>query len=315
MFSISDRVTVIDGGFSTQLMLNVGVQIDGDPLWSARFNSVQPDAVVKSHLDFLENGAEIILTNTYQASVEGYTKHLNINREESIDLIKKTVKLAHNARDNFMQINSNTELPLIFASIGPYGAHLHDGSEYTGSYADTVSVETIKNWHKVRINACIEAGVDGLAIETIPCQMEAEAVVDMILDEHPDMKFWVSFQCKDGNSLAHGEKFADAVDSIFTRVAARNKKNLVAVGINCINSEFVSQLLRSIKVEVPLVVYPNSGETYNVETGWQGKNSYTPLEDFVHEWIELGARFIGGCCRIDASDIKKIKEKVQELKK
>lgn len=165
------RVMVIDGGFSTQLAFHVGSNIDGDPLWSARFNAVEPSAVIQSHLDFLENGAEIILTNTYQASVEGYTEYLNLDREQSIALIKSTVQLAHVARDQFMQTRGGQELPLIFASIGPYGAHLHDGSEYTGSYAAKVSTAAIKKWHKVRIDACVEAGVDGLAIETIPCQV------------------------------------------------------------------------------------------------------------------------------------------------
>lgn len=166
---MSNKVTVIDGGFSTQLAYHVGVNIDGDPLWSARFNAVEPSAVVQSHLDFLEAGAEIILTNTYQASVEGYTEHLKLDRAQSVDLIKSTVQLAHVARDKFLATHASQSPPRIFASIGPYGAHLHDGSEYTGSYATKVSPATIKKWHKVRIEACVEAGVDGLAIETIPC--------------------------------------------------------------------------------------------------------------------------------------------------
>lgn len=60
---------------------------------------------------------------------------------------------------------------MIAASIGPYGACLHDGSEYTGSYADTVDPELMKKWHKVRIDAYLDAGVDLLAIETIPCKV------------------------------------------------------------------------------------------------------------------------------------------------
>lgn len=167
-----ERVMVIDGGFSTQLAFHVGTNIDGDPLWSARFNAVEPSAVIQSHLDFLENGAEIILTNTYQASVEGYTEHLHLDRQQSIDLMKSTVQLAHVARDKFLQsTEERSATPLIFASIGPYGAHLHDGSEYTGSYATKISPSAIRNWHKARIDACIEAGVDGLAVETIPCQV------------------------------------------------------------------------------------------------------------------------------------------------
>lgn len=49
-----DNVFVIDGGFSTQLTLHVGNQVDGDPLWSARYNATNPTAVIQSHLDFLE---------------------------------------------------------------------------------------------------------------------------------------------------------------------------------------------------------------------------------------------------------------------
>jgi homocysteine S-methyltransferase len=168
---MTERIVVIDGGFSTQLAFHVGSNIDGDPLWSAKFNSTEPQAVIQSHLDFLEAGAEIILTNTYQASVEGYTEYLHLNSDQCIELIQSTVKLAHVARDKFMESSKHDKKPLIFASIGPYGAHLHDGSEYTGSYANKVSPATIKKWHKIRIDACIAAGVDGLAIETIPCQV------------------------------------------------------------------------------------------------------------------------------------------------
>lgn len=122
------HVVIIDGGFSTQLARYVGNNIiDGDPLWSARFNAVNPEAVIQSHLDFLSSGAEIILTNTYQASVEGYQEYLNLNREESCELIKSTVKLAHIARDKFLSSGVERERrPLIFASIGD----LHDNSNF-----------------------------------------------------------------------------------------------------------------------------------------------------------------------------------------
>lgn len=63
----------------------------------------------------------------------------------------------------------NAKVPLIYASIGPYGAMLHDGSEYTGSYCDTMTAQQLMQWHKIRIDACLEANVDGLAFETIPC--------------------------------------------------------------------------------------------------------------------------------------------------
>ena len=165
-----NRVTVIDGSFSTQLSKHVGI-VDGDPLWSSRFNATNPDAVIQTHLDFLRAGAEVILTNTYQASVEGYVEHLKLDRNEAIALIKASVQLAHVAKERFLKEDQSNKEPQIIASIGPYGAHLHDASEYTGSYADNITVDALKKWHRVRINAVLQAGVDGLAIETIPCRV------------------------------------------------------------------------------------------------------------------------------------------------
>lgn len=79
--------------------------------------------------------------------------------------------MAHKARQIYMSKKecSNEKAAMIYASIGPYGAMLHDGSEYTGSYCDKMTAEQLKQWHKIRIDACLEANVEGLAFETIPC--------------------------------------------------------------------------------------------------------------------------------------------------
>jgi len=77
--------------------------------------------VIKTHLDFLEAGAEAIITNTYQASVEGYNKYLNFDDEQSIKLIKDTVKLAHVARTLYLKSEDDGNvvkpIPWIVGSI------------------------------------------------------------------------------------------------------------------------------------------------------------------------------------------------------
>ncbi|XP_055370828.1 uncharacterized protein LOC129605223 isoform X2 [Condylostylus longicornis] len=314
-----------DGGFATQLSVHVGERIDGNPLWSARFNATDPDAVVKTHLDFLKAGADIILTNTYQASVEGYMKYLGVTRDQSIDLIKKTVQLAHKARETFLKENSDNnrvKAPLIVASIGPYGAHLHDGSEYTGSYADFITSEDLRNWHRIRIDAVLAAGVDALAIETIPCQVEAESIIDLLCDEYPNVKFWISLQCKDGSTIAHGEVFKDVCLTLWDKMEKRQVvQNCLALGVNCLNPQFVTPLFESLNGDIddehkiPLVVYPNSGEIYDVKNGWTGKENCVTLEKYVPTWINLGAKIIGGCCRTYARDVYKIKECIKNLEK
>jgi homocysteine S-methyltransferase len=80
--------------------------------------------------------------------------------------------------------------------VGPYGAALHNGSEYRGEYVDTVSEEEMAAWHEPRIRALQRAGVDLLAIETLPALEEARAVLHLLATKFPGLKAWVVFSCK-----------------------------------------------------------------------------------------------------------------------
>lgn len=84
---------------------------------------------------------------------------------------------------------------LVVGSVGPYGACLHDGSEYNGQYETTVSQTELKMWHLPRLKALIEAGVDLIAFETIPCKAEAIVLIELLKD-FPNTRAWLSFNCK-----------------------------------------------------------------------------------------------------------------------
>ncbi|KAL6448426.1 hypothetical protein ACFW04_000388 [Cataglyphis niger] len=315
------QIKVLDAGFSTQLSTHVGEKIDGDPLWTARFLITDPNAVFATHLDFLRAGADIILTNTYQATINGFMKYLDITEEESLQIIRNAVDYAKDAVNVYNKeieddANVANRKPLIAGSCGPYGAFLHDGSEYTGSYCPNVSREFLIDWHRPRIRTLVEKGVDLLAIETIPCVREAEALIDL-LKEFPDVHAWLSFSCRnDGKNIVDGSNFQE--------IAVRCYKNalpgqILAVGINCIAPQYVTTLLKGINRSgsddfIPLVVYPNSGEKYIVSEGWKKEGEAPSLHEFIDEWLDLGVCYIGGCCRTYATDIKKIRYKVDQRK-
>lgn len=305
------NTVVLDGGFSTQLSNYVGDIIDGDPLWSARFLATNPEAVQQAHFDFLNAGAEIIITNSYQASVSGFMKYLNLDKASAYSLIKESVRIAKRAVETYMKANPNAKKPLIAGSVGPYGASLHDGSEYTGQYVERVRKETIMAWHRARFNALIEEGVDLLAIETIPARAEAEALIEL-LKEYPNQKAWLAFQCKDPEHTAHGENFAEVARTCW----ALGKEQLVAIGVNCLNPNYVCDLLKNVNQgvihSIPLIVYPNSGEEYSPDDGWSGKDKCVNLMEFVNDWLNLGVKYIGGCCRTDANDVLSIKKAVKK---
>ena len=56
--------------------------------------------------------------------------------------------------------------------------------------------QELKAWHRPRVSELVSCGVDMLACETLPAQLEAEALVELLHDEFPTTQAWISFSCK-----------------------------------------------------------------------------------------------------------------------
>lgn len=303
------KLKLLDGGFSTQLSKYVEEPVDGNPLWTAKFLALEQDKCSLVHRDFVMAGAEVISTGTYQASVEKYKTILGLDREQALQIIKDSVKLAKEGIRMAEEKTGQKYTVEIAGSVGPYGAFLHDGSEYTGSYCKTVSEEEMITWHRPRMTALVEAGVNLLALETLPCIREALALLKL-LKEFPLMKAWISFSIKDSESISSGENFCEAASKCW---AASNQ--LIAVGANCFDPSLVTQLFKplvNMYPEVPTIVYPNNGEKYDVSRGrWLSKEKVKNIEDYIPEWLDLGITFIGGCCRTKSEDIYNMSKKIK----
>jgi homocysteine S-methyltransferase len=163
------------------------------------------------------------------------------------------------------------------------------------------------DFHRARLEVLIDAAPDIVAFETIPSLVEAEAIV-RLLDEVPDVPAWMSFSCRSGQEVSHGEPFAECVS------AAAESSQIVAVGVNCTPPHYIAPLLDSAAgaTPKPLAVYPNSGE------GWDAaRHQWIPAEesfsivDHVTGWHEQGARLIGGCCRTTPETIRAIAAKLE----
>ena len=288
---------VLDGAFGTEVARR-GFDTN-DELWAARALFEAPDLVRGVHADYYRAGADIATSASYQATVEGFEKK-GFTREEAKALISRSVALVQEARDAVWQEipHEGRPRPLASASVGPYGAYLADGSEYRGDYG--VSRSELADFHAERLSLLVEARPDLLACETLPILEEAEAILGE-LKKYPDMGAWFSFSCGDGAHTTGGDAIADCA-----RLLAKSPQ-VVAVGVNCTAPEHVASLIRAIReaADIPVVVYPNTGETYDARTKtWHG--SPTPYGDFVRQWQEAGAQLIGGCCRTTPDDIRAI---------
>ena len=288
---------MLDGGISTELERH-GADLD-DPLWTSRVLLDAPEQIDAMHRAYLESGADIIATTTYQASVAGFER-AGLDAEAARRTLREAVGRAVQARNGYWSMPANRVgrlRPLVAVSLGPYGACLHDGSEYHGEYA--ADADTVRAFHRERIALLSDAGGDLFAFETIPSLEEAEILLGLLPD-FPGLKAWLSFSCRDARHVAHGEPFADCA----RRVA--DAPQILAVGVNCTAPENIGPLLASASgIGRPLAAYPNSGETWDAAAQrWRGEAC--DRMDVV-EWYRLGARLIGGCCRTAASDIARMK--------
>lgn len=294
MLSLTEQLNrgpvVSDGAMATELEKR-GVATNS-ALWSATAMLDHPDAIQAVHQSYLDAGAKIMTTNTYQANVPAF-EQAGIAAAQARQLIQQAVTIAHTACDA-----SHVTDAVIAGSIGPYGAYLADGSEYTGAYQLTPSA--YQDFHRERLALIMAAGVDVLALETMPRLDEVQALVQLITTTWPQQPYWVSFSIKDPQTLCDGTSLAVAAKW----VAAQ--PNVVAVGVNCTTLENIAPALTTLKaaVAVPLIVYPNSGDQYDpVTKTWQETHLSHQFASFVPQWLAAGARIIGGCCRTTPKDI------------
>ncbi|KAG7992021.1 hypothetical protein I3843_02G106900 [Carya illinoinensis] len=311
---------VIDGGFATELERH-GADLN-DPLWSAKCLIDSPHLVRRVHLDYLDAGANIILTASYQATIQGFEAK-GFSREAAEALLRKSVEIACEAREMYydqcakeswdlMENVKNSRRPiLVGASVGSYGAYLADGSEYSGIYGDTITLETLKDFHRRRVQILANSGADLIAFETIPNKLEAKAYAALLEEEGIEIPAWFSFNSKDGINVVSGDPISECAS------IADSCKKVVAVGVNCTPPRFIHGLVASIRkiTSKPVLVYPNSGEMYDAQNKQWVESGGDLDEDFVAyivKWQEAGASLFGGCCRTTPKTIRAISKALSD---
>ena len=272
----------LDGGLSTALENN-GNKLTTS-LWTGELIRTNPAQITKAHLDFINAGAQIIITSSYQLSYTGCGAR-GWSEDETDQALITSTQLAKKA------VTESSKDVKVAASVGPYGASLADGSEYKGNYG--VSKAVIKDFHARRLEMLISTSPDYLALETMPDNFEVEVLLDLLSD--CPIPFWVSYSCKEGNKTNAGQDFQSAVDLA---------QSAMAVGINCTKPELITDLLRSAKSNKPYVVYPNSGRVWDAQNKvWTGSAAVGFSNDLIRQWVAAGAEIVGGCCGIGAVEI------------
>lgn len=286
-------VLVLDGGFATELERR-GVLLP-PPLWSAAAILDYPDAVREVHRAYRDAGADILTTASYQVSVEGF-RRAGRSREDARHALARSVALVRDVIREGEGEGERWPPPLVAGSLGSYGAVLADGSEYRGGF--TQSVEGLRRFHAERAFPLAEAGPDLLVFETIPSIRELEALRRLVEDV-AGVDMWIAVTLRDGEHLGDGTPLREVVGLL-------TGAPLAAVGVNCVPPALVLPALDALHgTGLPLVAYPNAGETWDAETRrWVGQGMGETLGGAVNAWRSRGARVVGGCCRTTPATIR-----------
>jgi homocysteine S-methyltransferase len=199
------QVLILDGGLGTTLEDECQITFSSTdtPTWSSHLLVSAPEALAKIHKSFVEVGADIILTATYQASFEGFSatrRHdagsvatqggSQYSQTEVKDIMQPAVHLARSA--------FGSKKGLVALSLGAYGATTIPSTEYTGKYPPSMQVPlSLELWHTERVMAFEQHqktwdNIDLLAFETLPRLNEIESVRGAMRRLCKPKPFWIS---------------------------------------------------------------------------------------------------------------------------
>ena len=252
------------------------------PLWSAIGLIERPDLVQAIHRDNLDAGADIVTTNTFRSTARTLRK-AGLDESAAAGLDRLSVELALAAREA-----SGREDALIAGSIAPLDECYDPSFETPDDVALSEHAEQARN--------LAAAGVDFLMIETMPTIREAVLTTQAALQT--GLPVTVGFVCEPapategGARLMSGETLAEAVAAIRPFPVAMIFANCAAPGV-------IASALRQLRglTDTTLGGYANVGQVDD-EVGWnpEGALRGEAYASAATEWLDLGARVIGGCC-------------------
>ena len=269
-------------------------------LWTSAHSLTSPEAVLAWHTSFLEAGADVISTNTYQIPLVENAPEVDVPR-----LMRSGVSIA-------VAAISEHGRGSIVLSLGSRNAGYGKGEYGTEAQA---TVKEYKIFHERRIKEYRSAigdlwnKIEYFAFETVSSYEEAEGILSMLSEEAMTKckKSWVTFSCGDASK--------SRMQNIFSRLLKLPEiSTLWGVGFNCIGYDIALELAEMLAdiikdTTLILVVYADAGRWDDKTTAQFSYDSPRMDEKYVEHWAETmmkiaelncGRTLIGGCCNTDS---------------
>lgn len=287
----NNELILMDGAMGTEI-LNRGVATTL-PLWSAEALLTHPEVVQQIYEDYIKAGAEIIITNTFSTTKRVFNKKGIGDKARKATLL--ACKLAHIARG---KIKANHEV-YIAGSVSPL--------EDCYSPELTPLDKDLKREHDEFVKNLKEGGIDFLLIETMITLRETLVVLNVA--KKYDLPVAVSFCVNNNFQLLSGESLNEVIPVI-------EKYNPIFIGVNCVLIDIATKTVPYLHriTKFPIAVYAQGdGEPEN-DQGWKFNDNDIEKKYFkaAKQWVDNGAKIIGGCCGTSPAVIRKLERIVKQ---
>lgn len=285
------ELIILDGATGTELQLR-GVPMDGYA-WSAAALDTHPETVRAVHEDYIHAGADVIITNTFSTARHMLEPAGLGDRARAMN--QTAVALARAACENAVG-----RRVAIAGSISSFRARVTPVDQLEGSFREQADV-------------LAEAGVDLIALEMMGSAEQAAPAIRAAVAT--GLPIWVGFSCVLGDDgvvrFFDGSPFARGLTEDLALLAEVPPEDVVVTVMHTL-AEDTAPALEIVRQHWPgpVGVYAHSGKWVDPE--WEFDRMISP-EDYLsaaQQWVEMGARIIGGCCGIGPEHVRLLKERL-----
>src|ERR1700761_9478949 len=319
--ALKDRILVIDGAMGTMIQRHKLEEKDyrGERFkdWASDLKGnndllvlTQPEIIEGIHREYLEAGADIIETNTFNSQrVSMADYHME---DLAFEINVAAASIAKKAARDFTE--KNPDKPRFVAgAIGPMSKTLSLSPDVNNPGFRSVTFDEVTAAYYEQVKGLVEGGVDLLLVETIFDTLNAKAAIFAIKKffrdtKQPELPISISGTITD----ASGRTLSGQTLEVFY-VSVMHAKPL-SIGLNCAlgaqemrpHVEELSQMASCYTSAYPNAGLPNSMGLYEEEP--------EETAHFLEEWARQGfVNIVGGCCGTTPDHIRHIAEQVKKF--
>lgn len=292
---LTDRLArgplLLDGGVGT-LLQSMGATVDASV---EMLNLTDPDRVRQIYKRYIEAGAQVLTSNSYNGSARGLEPFGAAGKTRDVN--RSSVRLAREMRE------LQGEHVLVTGSMGPLTGYL----ESTG--IGHVAADTARALFREQVSALVEGGADLITLETFSDLNEILLALQVVRSVC-DLPVITMMTFDDDSRTAFGTTAAQAA-------LALHGAGATAIGANCGSGpRGILKTVREMVAAVPealVVAKPNAGWPHRTQNRLFFATTPEYAANFALEAVAAGARLVGGCCGMGPEHIAAMQVALQRL--